>query len=218
MKRTLSIILILVLLSLSLVSCAKGNKFTSSGAAFVDKKTKVTYDFAPSCYEPIAIGEKIYGTDGDIDFYEISGQDPEKWLGDADGGVFYAKGITLPTVDKMNVARLELCTVKNQVVVAKRITDTEVISAIIDGYLSESKILYPNKTASVSYKLRFADTTIGVYYCVDFVRYAEDYVLTIDGVETNLGKDFLYNRAEDRFIKAPEALVSEINALLGVGS
>jgi hypothetical protein len=108
--------------------------------------------------------------------------------------------------------------VKNQVVVAKRITDTEVISAIIDGYLSESKILYPNKTASVSYKLRFADTTIGVYYCVDFVRYSEDYVLTIDGVETNLGRDFLYNRAEDRFIKAPEALVSEINALLGVGS
>ena len=218
MKRTLSIILILVLLTLSLVSCARGNKFTSSGAAFVDKKTKVTYDFAPSCYEPIAIGEKVYGTDGDIDFYEISGPDPEKWLGDADGGVFYAKGITLPTVAEMNVARLELCTVKNQVVVAKRITDTEVVSAIIDGYLSESKILYPNKTASVSYKLRFADTSIGVYYCVDFVRYAEDYVLKIDGVETSLGKDFLYNRAEDRFVKAPKALVSEINALLGVES
>ena len=218
MKRTLSIILVLTFLALSLSSCAKGNKFTTNGASFVDKKTDVTYDFAPQCYEPIAIGEKVYGSDGDIEFYEIVGQDPQKWLGDADGGVFYAKGVTLPTIDKMNVARLELCTVKKQTLVAKRITDAETISAMINGYLSQKEIVYPNKTAAVSYKLRFADTDIGVYYCIDFLRYEEDLISKIDGVETNLGKDFLYNRAEDRFVKAPDALITEINSLLGTES
>ena len=218
MKRFLGIILALTFIILTLTSCARGNKFVSDGPAFVDKKTNVTYDFAPLCYEPIAIGEKVYGSDGDIEFYEIVGQDPEKWLGDADGGVFYAKGITLPTIDKMSVSRLELCTVKNQVLVSKRITDSETISAIIEDYLSQKEIAYPNKTSSLSYQLRFADTTIGVYYCIDFVRYSEDFVSRVDGVEINLGKDFLYNRAEDRFVKAPETLVAEINALIGAAS
>lgn len=218
MKRTISLILALVFALLPLTACAKGNKFVSDGAAFVDKKTDVTYDFAPLCYEPIAIGETVYGSDGDIEFYEISGQDPTRWLCDADGGVFYAKGVTLPSVDKMNVARLELCTVKNQTLVAKSITDSETVCAIINGYLSESEIIYPNKTPSVSYKLRFADTDIGIYYCIDFVRYGEDFVLNVDGTNTNLGRDFLYNRAEDRFVKAPAALVEEINALVGTGS
>ena len=218
MKKTLCAILALLFVTLSLSSCVKGNKFVSEGSAFVDKKTDVSYDFAPLCYEPIAIGDKVYGSDGDIEFYEIEGQDPTKWLGDADGGVFYAKGVTLPTVDKMNVARLELCSVKNQLLVAKRITDAEIISAIIDGYLFADEIIYPNKTASVSYKLRFADTSIGVYYCIDFIRYAEDFIIKTDGTETNLGKDFLYNRSEDRFVKAPKTLVAEINALLGEGA
>ena len=79
MKRTISLILALVFALLPLTACAKGNKFVSDGAAFVDKKTDVTYDFAPLCYEPIAIGETVYGSDGDIEFYEISGQDEKVW-------------------------------------------------------------------------------------------------------------------------------------------
>jgi hypothetical protein len=215
MKKFLALFLALTLAVLTLASCQKGNKFTSDGISFVDKKTDVSYDFAPLCYEPIAIGEEVYGSDGDIEFHEIVGKDPTKWLCDADGGVFYAKGTTLPTVDKMNISRLELCTAKDQILVAKKITDTDKISQIVGGYLTEAEIVYPNKAASLSYKLRFADTDIGVFYCIDFIRYEEDLIVIRNGEEISLGNSFLYNRSEDRFVKAPEALIAEVNALAG---
>ena len=216
MKRTFGLISLLLVLLLALTSCAGGNKFEADGLGFVDKKTDVNYNFAPLCYEPMALEEKIYGTDGDLEFYKIVGQDPLKWLGEADGGVFYAEGITLPTLDKMTVSRVELCTDGNQTFVRDRITDSVDISELIAEYMAGESIYYPNNSPSLSYKLRFADDTIGVYYCVDFVRYAEDYVVTVSGEEINYGTDFLYNRSEKKFIVAPETLSERVDALAGV--
>ena len=215
MKKSLHLICLALAALILFSSCARGNKFAAEGLGFVDKKTNITYNFAPLCYEPIILGDKIYGSDGDIDFYEIMGQDPQMWLGDADGGVFYAQGITLPTLDKMNVTRIEICTVGSALLVRDRITEPDQISAIITEYMSEEKLIYPNTAANASYKLRFADSSLDIYYCLEFFRYSGGYITTKDGKEINHGTDFLYNRSEDRFVKAPLALSEYINALIG---
>lgn len=217
MKKLSSIIALLLALVLLLASCGKGNKFEAEGTGFVDKKTKVTYKFAPLCYEPISLEEEIYGSDGELEFHEITGRDPRKWLGEASGGVFYSDDITLPTLDRMAITRVEICAAGNQIFVRDTITDFAEISELIGEYMNAEAISNPNNSALVFYKLRFADHTIGVYYCVEFLRFSADYVVTSGGVEKNYGKDFLYNRSEDRFVKAPEFLSERIDALLGVG-
>ena len=81
MKKYLAVITVALAALLLLSSCGRGNKFVADGVTFVDKKTNITYNFAPFCYEPIIMGEEVYGSDGDLYFYEIMGQDPKQWLG-----------------------------------------------------------------------------------------------------------------------------------------
>lgn len=220
MKKRYSVIrgalcLLLCLCSLTLCSCSGVNKFKTSGVSFVDKKTDVTYDYAPFCYEPIGVEEEVYGSNGEIEFHKIKGQDPLVWLADSEGTVFYSSKISLPSLDKMEISRIELCINDSQLFVRDTVEDTDETQAVIDGYLGAESIYYPNKTAKYSYKLRFADTTRGIFYCVDFIRYSEDYTLSFDSGEVNYGTDFLYNRSEDRFVKAPALITERINALVG---
>lgn len=214
-ERLLCLSLAILLLALSLVSCSKGNKFKADGLGYVDKKTKVVYALAPLCYEPIALEEDIYGTDGELEFYKIKGQDPLERVGEADGGVFYSEDLTIPYIDKMNVSRLEICTNAQQIYIRDTVTDSSEISELINAYVSAEGIYYPNYAASRSYKLRFADSSLGIFYCLEFIRYEKDYVYTKNGEEINYGTDFLYNRYEEKFVPAPEALSSRIDAIIG---
>ena len=216
MKRSISLILVIVALATLITSCSKGNKFVADGLGYVDKETEVSYSFAPFCYEPIELGEKIYGSDGELEFYEIVGQDPKLWLGEKDGGVFYAEGVTLPTIDKMNISELQFCTTGEQIFVRERINSELFISDVISEYLSAQPLYYLNSEAELTYKLRFVDQTLGIYYCLEFLRYDGEYTLETSSGEINYGKDFIYNRSEDRFIKAPAAISERIDSILGI--
>ena len=80
------------------VRCFEDGELSGIGQKEISIKAGIEYDVAVvvRASDDVSLtvsltsrgGEKIYGSDGDIDFYEISGQDPEKWLADADGGVF----------------------------------------------------------------------------------------------------------------------------------
>lgn len=208
MKKIIAIALVIAAL-LSLSACGRGNKFTADGIAFVDKKTDVKYNFAPFCYEPIVLVEEVYGSDGDIDFYPIIGQDPLKWLGTKDGGVFYAEGETLPKLDEMLVSRIEICTDTDSLLIRNKISESDKIDWIISDYLAAESHPYPNVTPDVYYKLRFVDQSRGIYYCLDYMRFHEGYRVYADGYETVIGTDFIYNRSEDRFVRAP-ILISDL--------
>ena len=91
--------------------------------------------------------------------------------------------------------------------VIKTVTDTDAIKFIINDHLSEEKLTYSPVEASAVYKLRFADPSMGLYYSVELIRYAED--LTENGV--NVGRDFIYDRSMRRFTKAPDALIAMID-------
>ena len=194
----LAIVALLCALSLLLGSCSK--KFVSDGPDYKDRKTKVTYEYAPFCYEAIEVSEEEYAKSGYDVFYEIVGQDPLEWLCESSGTVFYSKKITLPTLDKMDISYIEICSEASSVTVKATITDADNIAAIISSYTSEEPLSYSADVADKSYKIRFADTSLGLYYSVSFFAY-------------NDGSAYLYNRSEDKFVKAPVELISYVNGL-----
>ena len=48
------------------------------------------------------------------------------------------------------------------------------------------------------------------------MRYEDGYRVYVDGYEENLGTDFIYNRSEDRFVKAPAILSDLVDGRLNV--
>ncbi len=209
-KRALLLALALLML-FSLVSCGK-KEIVIDGSELKDKRTKVKYTYAPLSFEPIAKSEEIYGSTDKYNFYEIVGQDPLNLICEEDGTVFVSNKFTLPTPDKMNFAYLEICTETTSLTVNKTLTDTALITAIMAEHLAAPTLNYMGLDAKVIHKLRFADTTLGLFYSVQFLRYENDLILTgADGTEINYGKDFVYDRFEGRFTKAPAALVAAID-------
>ncbi len=212
--KRLGALCVICLLIFSLVSCSKGNKFEADGGVYVDKKNKVSYEAAPACYEPMAMGEEIYGQSENVSFYEIEGQDPLEWICEAGGTVLYSDNITLPALDAMNISYINICVEASSTVTRGKVQNTEDISDIISGYVTSDSIYYRGDTPELTYKIRFADSERGIFYSVVFVRYSEDYTLKTEGGETqSYGRDFLYNRFEDKFVKAPDALVKYIDEL-----
>lgn len=194
----LSLVALLCALTLLLGSCSE--RFVSEGPDYRDRETKVTYEYAPFCYEAIETSKDVYAESENDIFYEIVGQDPLKWLCESSGTVFYAKGISLPSLDKMNISYIDICAEGSSVAVRSKITDSEHISAIVSSYISADSLEYSGDVASVSYKIRFADTSLGLYYSVSFLGYAD-------------GSAYIYNRSEERMVKAPAELINYINEL-----
>ncbi|MBE6597445.1 MAG: hypothetical protein E7641_07225 [Ruminococcaceae bacterium] len=204
-KKIIALTALICAAGILLCSCGKGNKFSFNKNGLVDKKTDVTYIDAPDCYSPIAVSEEVYGHLDDYRFYEIIGISPSRFVAEADGTVFYASNISLPDIDELQVSYMDICTETTTLKVNKTVEAGEDIKAIIGGYLSEENIYYPNLTPETMYEIRFADTSLGLYYTLTFIRYASDY--------GEQGRDFLYNRSANRFVKAPDVLVRYIDEL-----
>ena len=207
-SRVLVTSILLLSMALSLGACSKGEDIVADGSAFKDKRTNVTYVYAPFSYEPIELGAEVYGESEHSKFYEIAGLDPLEFICEESGTVFYSEDTTLPTPDKMKFDYLEICTEDESITVESTVTNIESIKAIMNEHLSAKTLTYWGDTALTVYKLRFADTSLGLYYSVSFIRYAEDRVE--DGV--NYGKDFIYDSSTFRLTKAPDALVAMIDA------
>ena len=205
---TLASVLLLFSLFITLSACSKDQTFVSDGPDFKNKKTKVTYAYAPFSYEPMAMGEEIYGESEYSKFHEIVGLDPLKFICEENGTVFYDKDITLPTPDKMNFEYLEICTEAESITVNKTVTDKETIRAIMNYHLNAEKLTYSLLDTSAVYKLRFADTSMRLYYSVELIRYTEDIVEN----GKNYGRDFIYDRSMKRFTKAPAALIAILDS------
>ena len=196
--RPLTLAALFCAIAIALCSCSA--RFVSEGPAYRDKKTDVLYEYAPFCYEAIEIGKDVYA-EAEIDtFYEIVGKDPLSWLCESSGTVFYASGTTLPSLEQMNISYIDVCTESSTVTVKAKIEDSADILAIVSSYVSSDNLGYSGDIATSSYKIRFADTSLGLYYSVSFFRYSD-------------GGDYIYNRSEDKLVKAPAELVKYIDEL-----
>ncbi len=208
MKRFL-VCALCVLCSLSvLVGCSRANKFgEAEGGRFVDKKTDIRYGFAPACYEPIAIDtSEVYGKHENFELYKIVGADPEKWLCESAGTVFYAEGVHLPALNEMNISKTELLIDTSRTAEVSE----EISRAFIDAYCGGESIDRPQPSESEiehSVMLRFSDTSIGLYYSLSYLELKEDY--TVDGV--SLGRCFVFNRFEGRCVAVSDLLAEYFN-------
>lgn len=200
MKKICYIATVVILVAAMLFcGCSKGNKFEMSGGQYVDKDSGIIYNAAPACYEPIAVGEELYGTLKKAELYKIEGADPEKWLCEVNGTVFYSNDITLPTLGQLNISYAEV--VLEDTVLVK-ITDSAVISGIVNAYENGSDVGRPYVASAedyeINWRIRMADETLGIYYILSYVEINEDHIIEGDnGEDVNLGRKFIFNRFED---------------------
>ena len=211
MKRygyLLSAVAAVCVLCIALSGCAKGNKFTEGNdGRYIDNKTKIAYLSAPACYEPIKMGDAVYGELGITELYAIDGANPEQWLCETSGSVLYAESVKLPTLKEMNISYANIVDNDNSVIAVR---DESVIREIVRVYTEGERIRRPmvlESAYAANVRIKFADETIGIYYILAYVELKEDHtVLNDDGTETNDGKKFIFNRFDGTCVAAGEVL------------
>lgn len=214
-----SAIVVILAVALLFTACSKGNRFEMSGGKYVDKTSGITYYAAPACYEPIEISDELYGTLEKVELYRMGAADPEKWLCEANGSVFYSSDMELPSLGGLDISYAEI--VLEDTVLVK-ITDMSVINAVVTAYEDSEDVGRPYVATAedyeINWRIRIADETRGIYYILSYVEIGESYVVEDEnGVERDLGKKFIFNRFENnRCVVAGDILdeyVSEFKEL-----
>ena len=183
-----------------LCGCAKANKIQmTNDGKYVDKNSGITYNEAPFCYEPIAVGEKAYGRLGEINFYEIEGVSPEKWL-TSNGVVFYADGESVPSLSDMNIS---YATVDIDVNLNFSITDAEVLDALVNAYVNGEAVSRPSPALPASnylinWMVKLADENLGIYYSLSYFELSD-------------GRKLLFNRFENRCVEVGNEMQSYVS-------
>ncbi len=198
-KKTFTCALCLLLATLTLAGCSKGNKFDrSDNGGYVDKKTGIVYIDAPGCYEPIAMSDELYGVIGEAELYRIEGADPEKWLCEKiAGAVFYAEDVELPALDELDVSHAEIML---EDVALTKLSD-KAIDDVIKAYTEGERISRPmvrEEQIEINWRIRFADEDLGLYYQLAFMELTD-------------GTKIIFNRFEGVCVEAGDILDSYIS-------
>lgn len=210
-KRYISALALVLCICALACACTKKYDFSMDGGAYVDHRLNISYTAAPSCYEPIKMDTEIYGEMDKVKFFRIIGADPEKWLCEELGNVFYADGVKLPTLGEMTLTYVDLfdseqldADLLDDEEPLERVTDADVIGTIVDAYCNGENVSRPVWTQSsfdVNWRIKLADESIGIYYVLTYVELKENYVeIANDGTQIDHGKKFLYNRFESRLV------------------
>ena len=207
-KYILATVAAVCALCVILVGCSKGNEFELNGEGkYVDKSNGVSYIDAPACYEPIAMGEEIYGHVGEAKLYQIQGADPHKWLCESYGTVFYADDVKLPTLGEMNIS---YCNVVLEDTVLVKISEATAIAAIVEAYENGESVTRPavsSDSYDINWRLKMADESVGLYYILSYIEIDEDYVVENEnGEQINYGRKFIFNRFENRCVAAGDVM------------
>lgn len=219
MKSYLRILLVLLALLLTLCGC--GRKLTvNDDDTYTDRRNGVTYIPLSPCYEPVSLGAE-YAT------YKLSGVKtvlhqvgtllPEQYLASEYYAVYANRELNVPDFGALQLTRALLYHTTNTAIPALTLkseveAEQKVISVLREAYLNGVRVSYPSfYERDASYTLRFeASNLSGLYYTITYIEYAEDIYDEIDGVQTNLGRYFLY----DRYNKICVAVDSSLHALL----
>lgn len=176
--RALSLAVICGALLLS--GCSGAAKVVYQDGMFVDKTHHVNYLDASISYEPVSLGEE-YAQCGSGKLYMITGTDPKEWLTDT-YGVYYAEGVKLPTLPKMQPDNVQICIVSSISVGIGEITDADTIAALVDALENGERVSVP--VGETSYQLKFRSAAVPyLQYCVTYVKCSD-------------GSRYLYDRGE----------------------
>ena len=213
-KNTLVRLLSLALIPVMLCLASCGMTLQKSGSmSAVDKASGKVWKHASTCYEAVELGDKLgsmkIAKDYTLALHEIKDMDAESWIATEEGNVLYTEDTKLPTLVEMNTDGLLICVDGATIKVIHQIVEDKVLDSIVNAYTQNDGVDYPATPFLRTYRLRFtSDEYPGLFYCLTYGEYAEDYVL--DGV--NHGKYFLYDAFDSYFVPMGD----EIHTALGL--
>ena len=200
LKKSLLILLALLLCTLSLASCKTTLKPGDKG--LYDQQKDITYNHASTVYEAVSLvkeyGKLAMTSKESYTLYTVPGTDPTEMLATEDYNILYATGYTMPTLLEMAPTVVHICSNASDMVYELcRMDDTVDISSIVMAVTTGENVPYPATGSLRSYKVCFESPQYpGFYYSLTYVEYSQD--LEIDGV--NYGRYFLRSAFEGIFI------------------
>ena len=163
-------------LLMMLSACSKIPTMKMKDGVYVNKKTKMSYTNASSCYRANEYVDKAVARielkEGmEIILYSIAGMDGKKWLCDENFEVYCAVGETPPQLWEMTIREVYINKTVNASYTVQKITDKEQIAALIEAYRNGTSFAYRDIThADISitpdperYDIVFADTALSYY-------------------------------------------------------
>ena len=124
--------------------------------------------------------------------------DPAKWLCEEGKTVFYADGVTLPTLTEMAPEQVHLCIEQASTMVLSTITDAEDIHALIDVWLNGEEVVYTGLEPNVNLRVKFESASYpGLYYSLIYLEYGD-------------GTKVLYDRFAARCVDAGDVLLEYV--------
>lgn len=179
------------------VSCANLVSLTEENGNLVDEKNGITYIGAPLCFEPSSLKSEPYAKCRKlkIELYEIEGQPVTDFISEpyeGIGGVWYAEGITLPTLSEFDADTLSICVEQNITVGLAAVSDKEAVSAVISAFCDGGPCAIVQ--SGTSYKLKFASGKYpGIFYSLIYVE-GED------------GENYIYDRSTKTCVDVGDVL------------
>ena len=173
-----ALVLALALCAL-LSSCSKTRVIKYEGGIYNDSKSDVSYVMVEACYTPVATGEKyaeIQLKHETIELFRVTGLDPKKWLASDDGILYKAEGVATPTLEEMEINRIDFCVVTSIIVQRFSVSDAEAINDLIEACGKTERILFHlNRAEKNNFKLMLASkANPELFYTVNYVEYTED--------------------------------------------
>lgn len=146
-KKGISIILILLSAVFIFSSCSHSIRVVvrDDGVAYADKRTGIVYFYAGLDWEPAAIGEKYAVMDMEqvrMDVYHVEGLEPERWLATEDNDLFYAEGVSMPTLEELYPDTVDVMLYSGgKEIKAGTISGTADCALFLDDYLNGNEAM-----------------------------------------------------------------------------
>ena len=243
-KRSFAVVALLLTAVLLFASCSGVSVLEYKNGTYVNNDTGIAYRHAPINYESQNVNKsKTVAQSGKDDLegnylYAIEGADTNQYLTSIHNDLFYADGITLPTLAQMNPGQILFTRTKVLTASLLQINDPEIISDVVSAYggigIDEDLIIYEDDTLKYNFRLKFASDAYPMfYYTLDFFGYNKEltvwepiddpnqFEIVYPGVEVTVategeytyavyhfGTDFLYDRATETFYPLGDALES----------
>ncbi len=207
MKSTVTIAAAALLTAISLCGCADNAslvKLTYGNDRFVNESASLSYDFAPLCYEPMAIGDPYaFCEDPAVTFCEIPGLAPADWLTEEYAGsattILHSDEITLPSLGEMDADTVYVCMVGERVFSLITIEEKDAIRQLTSTFEMGESTSLPHTEANLTYSLKFASKKglPGLYYTLIYSEYAEGTFLSVQGSDRCVEIGNLFNEILD---------------------
>ena len=190
MKRSFVCLLTLMLaISLAFSSCSSVTVMESENGMYVNPDTGVSYHAAPANYESKAVNKaELVACLGSADMeeaylYAIDGASSMQFLTTIYNDVFYADGITLPTLREMNATRVLFTQTKVLTASLVQIEEADILSQLVaayegKGFDSELMIFEDDCIRKLDFRLKFESTAYpSLYYTLDYYSYSKEITL-----------------------------------------